>query len=331
MRTNTLGNPLLIDNTAVRGTFGMMIKSREFVGFDSYKYGFNGQEKDDEIKGAGNSYDFGERMYDPRLGRWLKPDKNEALTPGLTPYRFGLNNPMRYSDSEGEFEIDEATAGKYPNLKPALKNLLDYLQKPENVEKANLLVKLGEFKDREALFEVLTDGEGPKLKVVDIVDYKSETTSEVLPDPFGGRPQVMETRTFSSTLTEAGKKLTKTPAVAVTETTTMTTTAVDGTTSITTGEQTVYIDDALANSLQDLTNKKGVINKVIQKLFNAVIIHETTHVGDLRDGKVNSAPGAGSEVGEAAEKVFNGTVTPATQTLTPYEPKAEPKNDKKTE
>ncbi len=30
-----------------------------------YRYGFNGMEKDDELKGNGNSYDFGARIYDP--------------------------------------------------------------------------------------------------------------------------------------------------------------------------------------------------------------------------------------------------------------------------
>lgn len=29
-----------------------------------YRYGFNGYEKDDEIKGSGNSYDMGARLYD---------------------------------------------------------------------------------------------------------------------------------------------------------------------------------------------------------------------------------------------------------------------------
>ena len=41
---------------------------------DDYRYGFNGKESDNELKGKGNSYDFGARMYDPRTGRWFARD-----------------------------------------------------------------------------------------------------------------------------------------------------------------------------------------------------------------------------------------------------------------
>ncbi|MCU7549877.1 hypothetical protein OCK74_12165 [Chitinophagaceae bacterium LB-8] len=39
-----------------------------------YRYGFNGKENDNEVKGDGNSLDFGGRIYDPRLGRWHSTD-----------------------------------------------------------------------------------------------------------------------------------------------------------------------------------------------------------------------------------------------------------------
>jgi len=45
----------------------------------SYRFGFNGQEKDDELKGEGNSYDFGARIYNPRLGIFLSPDPKISL------------------------------------------------------------------------------------------------------------------------------------------------------------------------------------------------------------------------------------------------------------
>src|SRR5690554_7020950 len=40
----------------------------------AYRYGFNGMEKDDQIKGKENSYTTEIRQYDPRLGRWLSID-----------------------------------------------------------------------------------------------------------------------------------------------------------------------------------------------------------------------------------------------------------------
>lgn len=39
-----------------------------------YRYGFNGKENDNEVKGSGNQYDYGFRIYDPRIGRFLSTD-----------------------------------------------------------------------------------------------------------------------------------------------------------------------------------------------------------------------------------------------------------------
>jgi len=50
--------------------FGMQLDGRT-QSSNSYRYGFNGMEKDDEVKGEGNSLDFGARIYDPRVGRWM--------------------------------------------------------------------------------------------------------------------------------------------------------------------------------------------------------------------------------------------------------------------
>jgi RHS repeat-associated protein len=71
-----------------------------------YSFGFNGMEKDDDVNGAtGTSYDFGARIYDTRVGRWLSLDPVVSGAPGITPYRFGLNNPLLYSDPSGGFEV----------------------------------------------------------------------------------------------------------------------------------------------------------------------------------------------------------------------------------
>jgi RHS repeat-associated protein len=69
---------------------------------EKYRYGFQNQEKDDEVKGEGNSYDFGARMYDSRLGRWLSIDSKAGKYPSLSPYSFVANSPILFIDPDGK-------------------------------------------------------------------------------------------------------------------------------------------------------------------------------------------------------------------------------------
>jgi RHS repeat-associated protein len=70
-----------------------------------YKYGFNGKEKDDETSVGGGSYDFGARIYDSRLGRWLSLDPLMTKYPSLSPYNFSENNPVFFNDPDGRDAI----------------------------------------------------------------------------------------------------------------------------------------------------------------------------------------------------------------------------------
>ena len=67
----------------------------------SYRYGFNGKENDNEVKGEGNQQDYGMRIYDSRLGRFLSVDPLTKSFPELTPYQFGSNNPIWNIDLDG--------------------------------------------------------------------------------------------------------------------------------------------------------------------------------------------------------------------------------------
>jgi len=70
-----------------------------------YRYGFNGYEHDDEIKGRKNSYYTFARFYDPRIARWLSVDpiyRSEKST-----YQSFNNNPIYYVDITGEQEGHE--------------------------------------------------------------------------------------------------------------------------------------------------------------------------------------------------------------------------------
>jgi RHS repeat-associated protein len=66
-----------------------------------YRYGFNSMEKDNEINVNGGSYDFGARIYDSRLGRWLSLDPLMAEYTSLSPYCGIGNNPILIIDPDG--------------------------------------------------------------------------------------------------------------------------------------------------------------------------------------------------------------------------------------
>jgi RHS repeat-associated protein len=69
---------------------------------DAYRFGFNGQEKDDEVYGStGTSYEFTFRVYDPRTGRFLSVDPIGQNYPHASPYGFAENSPIQCIDLEG--------------------------------------------------------------------------------------------------------------------------------------------------------------------------------------------------------------------------------------
>ncbi len=90
--------------------FGMLMPQRSYNG-PTYRFGFNGMEEDNELKGDGNSLDFGARVYDPRMGRWLSIDPQTSRGPGFTPYNFAQNAPLLYNDPDGEWI--EVTTTRY--------------------------------------------------------------------------------------------------------------------------------------------------------------------------------------------------------------------------
>ena len=81
--------------------YGMQMPGREMNRL-SYRYGFAGMEKDNGFKDNANSYDFGARMYDPRLGKFLSRDAYEAKYPYHTPYQYAADNPIVGLDINGD-------------------------------------------------------------------------------------------------------------------------------------------------------------------------------------------------------------------------------------
>lgn len=84
-------------------------------------------ERDDEISGQGNIYDFGDRLNSVRLGKWFTPDKSTALQPNWSPYKVNFDNPILYKDPDGKKEfvtiiITDEKTGKTTTLSTIMSN-----------------------------------------------------------------------------------------------------------------------------------------------------------------------------------------------------------------
>ena len=80
--------------------FGMAMGNRKFVqGSSKYLYGFNGKENDKDI--SFGEQDYGMRIYDGRLGRFLSVDPLYKDYPWNSTYAFAENDVIRCIDLDG--------------------------------------------------------------------------------------------------------------------------------------------------------------------------------------------------------------------------------------
>ena len=89
----------------------------------AYRYGFQGQEKDDEIKGEGNSLNYTFRMHDPRVGRFFARDPLASKYPHNSPYAFSENRVIDKIELEG-----------LESFRPRLATNLPVFRKEKNVK-----------------------------------------------------------------------------------------------------------------------------------------------------------------------------------------------------
>ena len=139
-------------------TIGRFMEEGRFFFGGSNRWGFNGMEKDDEIKGAGNSLTTEFRMNDPRIGgRWwsLDPKPN----PSISRYAGYENNPVFYSDPRGDTVIgDQKGIQKYKNeIQNGKTSTWNKMLNPNlSVNKRKQLnTQFGEYLDMETEFKVL--------------------------------------------------------------------------------------------------------------------------------------------------------------------------------
>lgn len=80
--------------------FGMVMPERKYVATNSYRYGFNGQEKSTEIESGGNLYTAQFWEYDSRIGRRWNLDPKPTI--GVSQYSGFNNNPIWFNDPLGD-------------------------------------------------------------------------------------------------------------------------------------------------------------------------------------------------------------------------------------
>jgi RHS repeat-associated protein len=102
----------------------MLIQERsETFTTNGYRFAFNGKEQDNEVSGSGNSYDFGARIYDSRLGKFLSVDPDYSLYCWQSPYVFAAASPITFIDQDGRGPIIIiGSPEQTKKLKTALKN-----------------------------------------------------------------------------------------------------------------------------------------------------------------------------------------------------------------
>jgi len=88
--------------------FGSIMPGRSYNSGD-YRYSFNGYEKDLDLNDNGNTLDFGARIYDSRVGKFLSIDPRWREFTSWSTYLFAADNPIVFVDVNGEGPGDKCT------------------------------------------------------------------------------------------------------------------------------------------------------------------------------------------------------------------------------
>lgn len=156
-----------------------------------YRYGFNGYENDSEIKGIGNSVNFGARMLDTRLGRFMSLDPYARLSTGVSLYSFAGNSPILFIDFDGNFKYPKGSTQEkdYPKLTNYLKNSVQEIADNPTIIKA--LAEYGQLSEADVK-KALTWGEGPTIKVTPLKGANGEFSPGIGSDELRINTKIVE-------------------------------------------------------------------------------------------------------------------------------------------
>ena len=150
---------------------------RKFSAGSVYRYGFNGKENDNEVRGVANQQDYGMRIYDPRLGRFLSVDPLYKDFPELTTYQFASNSPIESIDLDGLESLSAIKSGLTRQFEAQKKLTLT----PPKAKEVEILV-WNPYRNQAQI--------GPKSVVMENIaiarnNYNSAVASNIAGGPFG--------------------------------------------------------------------------------------------------------------------------------------------------
>jgi RHS repeat-associated protein len=143
--------------------FGLTFNSCLRENTTQNRYQYNGKEKQCELDLGW--LDYGARSYMPETGRWGVIDPLASKASGWSPYRYAFDNPVKFVDPNGKFEIE--------HLKKENKELYRYLKDIMKTYQGKTDAFKKVFKEYSQLSDtqikdMLTPGKGPKVNVVDL-------------------------------------------------------------------------------------------------------------------------------------------------------------------